>query len=147
MRGWGAGGSSAAGRVITRPPQMSDQTRSGRSVPCRNGTNHGQVFVERRTSRDALTGFDRVYGDAGRDTLRLDVSAEVFALQGFQDEIHAFVPGDATILRTVGVTARDVERLEVYVDETRKFATGLAAVDPGAAAKALIHDADLWGLM
>jgi len=96
---------------------------------------------------DALTGFDRVYGDAGRDTLRLDVSAEVFALQGFQDEIHAFVPGDATILRTVGVTARDVERLEVYVDGTRKFATGLAAVDQGAAAKALIHDADLWGLM
>ena len=108
------------------------------------GNEGNDLFI---VTDDALTGFDRVYGGAGRDTLRIDVSADVFALQAFQDEVHHFVAGDLTILRSVGLMARDVERLEVFVDGARKFATGLAAVDQGAAAKALIHDADLWGFL
>jgi phospholipase/lecithinase/hemolysin len=109
-----------------------------------NGNAGNDLFI---VTDDALTGFDRVYGGAGRDTLRLDVSKEVFALQAFQDEIHAFIAGSVTTLRSVGLTAQEIERLEVYVDGVRKFATGFAAVDQGAAAKALIHDADLWGLI
>ena len=107
------------------------------------GNDGNDLFI---VTDDALTGFDRVYGGAGRDTLRIDVSADVFALQAFQDEVHHFVAGSVTILRSVGLTARDVERLEVYVGGVRKFSTGLAAVDQGAAAKALIHDADLVGI-
>jgi Ca2+-binding RTX toxin-like protein len=96
---------------------------------------------------DALSGFDRVYGGAGRDTLRLEVSEDVFASAAFQSEIRAFESGEVTILRSIGLTAREVERLEVYVDGTREFAAGLAAADQGAAARALIRDAALWNLI
>lgn len=96
---------------------------------------------------DALPGFDQVDGGTGRDTLRLEVSETVFASELFQSEIHAFRPGEVTTLSSIGLMARDVERLEVYVDGTREFAAGRAAADQGAAAKALLHDADLWGLI
>lgn len=96
---------------------------------------------------DALFGFDRVNGGTGRDTLRLEVSDDVFASAAFQSEIRAFEAGEVTILRSIGLTAREVERLEVYVDGTREFAAGLAVADQGAAAKALIRDADLWNLI
>jgi Ca2+-binding RTX toxin-like protein len=96
---------------------------------------------------DALAGFDRVSGGPGRDTLRLEVSATIFAAAAFQAEIAAFEPGEVTILSSIGLRVRDVERLEVYVDGTRAFAAGLAAADQGAAARALLHDADLWGLI
>ena len=74
------------------------------------------------------------------------MSATIFAAAAFQAEIGAFEPGEVTILSSIGLRARDVERLEVYVDGTRAFAAGLAA-NQGAAARALLHDADLWGLM
>jgi Ca2+-binding RTX toxin-like protein len=95
---------------------------------------------------DALAGFNRASGGPG-GTLRLEVSATVFAVAAFQAEIGAFEPGEVTILSSIGLRARDVERLEVHVDGTRAFAAGLAAADQGAAARALLHDADLWGLM
>lgn len=96
---------------------------------------------------DALSGFDRVNGGAGRDTLRLEVSETVFASAAFQREIRAFEAGEVTVLHSIGLTAREIERLEVYVDGTREFAAGLAAVNQGAAAKALIDNSNLWGLI
>jgi Ca2+-binding RTX toxin-like protein len=96
---------------------------------------------------DALPGFDRVNGGTGRDTLRLEVSEKVFASAAFQSEIHAFEPGEVTILRSVGLTAREIEQLEVYVDGSREFAAGLAAPNLGIAAAALLRNADLWGLI
>jgi Ca2+-binding RTX toxin-like protein len=96
---------------------------------------------------DGLSGFDSVSGGAGRDTLRLEVSEEVFASSAFQGEIRAFAPGEAAILNSVGVTLREFERLEVYVDGVREFAKGLPAPNQGSAVAALLKDADLWGLV
>jgi Ca2+-binding RTX toxin-like protein len=95
---------------------------------------------------DALTGFDTVAGGSGTDTLRLVVDGEVFASAAFQAEINAFVPGVETVF-SIGLTAREVERLEVYVDDTLEFAQGLAAPNQGTAVAVLWRDAGLWGLV
>lgn len=95
---------------------------------------------------DALAGFDTVTGGTGTDVLRLEVDGEVFASAAFQAEINAFVPGAETVLES-GVIAREIERLEVYVDGTWEFAKGLAAPNQGTAVAALWKDADLWGLV
>jgi Ca2+-binding RTX toxin-like protein len=94
---------------------------------------------------DALPGFDQVSGGTGTDTLRLEVSAAVFASAAFKAEISAFVPGAETVLGS-GVVAREVERLEVYVDGIEAQHVGLAAPNQGTTAAALLQDADLWGL-
>jgi Ca2+-binding RTX toxin-like protein len=96
---------------------------------------------------DALTGFDTVTGGTGTDTLRLEVSAAVFASPAFQSEISAFVPGAEIILGAVGVIVREVERLEFDVDDTLKLSAGLAAPNQDADAAARLRDGDLWGLM
>jgi Ca2+-binding RTX toxin-like protein len=97
-------------------------------------------------SDDALTGFDTVTGGSGTDTLRLEVSEEVFASAAFQAEIDAFVPGAETVLG-LGVIAREIERLEIYVDGTQKFASDDVAPSQGADAAARLREADLWGLV
>jgi hypothetical protein len=99
---------------------------------------------------DALSGFDPihdlVYGGTGQDTLRLEVSETVFASEFFQSEIHAFEPSAVT-MDSIGLTAQEVERLEVYVNGIQEFAAGHTAVDQGTAAAALLRDAGLWGLV
>ncbi|WP_165820099.1 SGNH/GDSL hydrolase family protein [Microvirga sp. KLBC 81] len=95
---------------------------------------------------DALTGLDTVSGGTETDTLRLEVSEEVFVSDLFQEEIHDFVPGAETML-SIGLTAIGVERLEVYVDGTQKFATDNLAPNQGTTAAARLRDADLWGLV
>jgi Ca2+-binding RTX toxin-like protein len=95
---------------------------------------------------DALAGFDTVTGGTGTDVLRLEVDREVFASAAFQAEINSFVPGAETVLGS-GIIAREIERLEVYVDGTREFGKGLAAPNQGTAVAALWQDADLWGLI
>ena len=85
-------------------------------------------------------------GGTGTDVLRLEVDGEVFASAEFQAEINAFVPGAETVLGS-GVVAREVERLEIYVDGTREFAKGLVAPNQGTAVAALLRDADLWALV
>jgi Ca2+-binding RTX toxin-like protein len=95
---------------------------------------------------DALPGFDQVSGGTGTDTLRLEVDGEVFASPTFQAEINAFVPGTETVLES-GVIAREVERLEIYVDGIQQPPVGLAAPNQGTAVAALLQKADLWGLV
>jgi hypothetical protein len=54
------------------------------------------------------------------------------------------VPGAETTL-SIGVTAREVERLEVYVDDTLRLFAGVTAPNQGTTLAALLRDADLWG--
>jgi Ca2+-binding RTX toxin-like protein len=95
---------------------------------------------------DALAGFDTATGGTGADVLRLEVDREVFASAAFQADINAFVTGAETVLG-LGILAREIERLEVYVDGTREFSKGLAAPNQGRAVAALWQGADLWGLI
>jgi RTX calcium-binding nonapeptide repeat (4 copies) len=95
---------------------------------------------------DALTGFDTVTGGTGTDVLRMEVSEAVLASAAFRAEIQAFVPGAETTL-SIGLTAREVERLEVYVDGTQGLATDIAPPNQGVDAAARLHDANLWGLV
>lgn len=95
---------------------------------------------------DALAGLDTVVGGTGTDTLRLEVSQSVYDSAAFTTEIRAFVPGVETTL-SIGLTVREVERIEVYVDDALKLSAGLAAPSQGTAAAERLRDGDLWGLM
>ncbi len=95
---------------------------------------------------DALSGFDQVSGGTGTDTLRLEVSAAVFASPIFRAQIDAFVSGVETVLEP-GVIVREIERLEIYVDGIQQPPVGLAAPNQGTAVAALLRDADLWGVV
>ena len=115
----------------------------GTGVDSANGGAGNDLLI---VTDDALAGLrHRVSAGRGRDTLRLEVSGEVFASAAFQAEISAFVPGAETVLSSIGLSRAGVERLEVYVDGTREFAAGLAAPNQGAAASGAAADADLWG--
>ena len=95
---------------------------------------------------DALSGLDTIIGGTGTDTLRMEVSQSVYGSAAFQAEVQAFVPGAATTL-SIGLTAREVERLEVYVDDTLKLSAGVTAPSQGTTAAARLQDGDLWGLL
>jgi hypothetical protein len=89
---------------------------------------------------------DTIIGGTGTDTLRMEVSQSVYGSAAFQAEVQAFVPGAATTL-SIGLTAREVERLEVYVDDTLKLSAGVTAPSQGTTAAARLQDGDLWGLL
>jgi Ca2+-binding RTX toxin-like protein len=95
---------------------------------------------------DALSGLDTMIGGTGTDTLRMEVSQSVYNSAAFQAEVRAFVPGTKTTL-SIGLTAREVERLEVYVDDTLRLSAGVTAPSQGTAAAARLQDGDLWGLL
>ena len=74
------------------------------------------------------------------------MSQEVYASSDFQAEIQAFQSGAVNVFSSIGLVAREVERLEVEVDGATRFTAGAAAVSPSKQVAALLRDADLWGL-
>jgi Ca2+-binding RTX toxin-like protein len=98
-------------------------------------------------------GFDQVDGGSGTDLLRLRVSASVYDSSDFQAELQAYssalaaTPGSAFTFNTLDLGVTGVERVEVQVAGKTVFSAGHAAVPQSPTLAALLHDADLWGLV
>ena len=104
----------------------------------------------------AATPNDFFNGGAGVDTVRVIVADLAYASLLVQGDLAAFGASIASthggVLASLGLTATNVERLEVYVQNHDGSLTvigsyGHAAVPESAAVKGLLHSADLWGLL
>jgi phospholipase/lecithinase/hemolysin len=104
-------------------------------------------------NEEGVADRDIIRGGFGRDTVRIEVSAELWATSAFQQEIASFVGrrGCFTDIRdgeiaSLGLRLEDIERLEIFVNDTLMQAYGRGAAI-GADQQRLIADAELWNFI
>jgi phospholipase/lecithinase/hemolysin len=106
-----------------------------------------------------VPGQDAFFGGHGTDTLRIIVSdyalskAQALIMGDFQQFAFNIATHHAGSMMTLGLSASNVERVEIYmqshVDNSlhELAAAGSPAIAPDAVLTALLHKADLWGLL
>jgi phospholipase/lecithinase/hemolysin len=96
---------------------------------------------------------DVVSGGFGFDTVRIEITADVWASVQYQRELSTFVSRTAHgefrdgQIASLGLRLDDVERLEIYVGDRLVDSFGREGPPVSAAQNRLIADADLWGFI
>ncbi len=103
------------------------------------------------TNERGVADSDVVHGGFGRDTLRIELTADVWASSAFQSELTALFRSGRCgnydgQLASLGLTVCDVERVEIYVGDTLVQSSGRTA-PIGADQQRLIADAELWNFI
>lgn len=133
----------------------SDVLISGQGTDFAYGGNGNDIMI---FSQDLqVAGHDTFGGGNGIDTVRVIVDEfALFLHPEIQLDLAAFGSSIAAthhgVLTSLGLTANNVERLEVYIQHhdgsiTAGASFGHAAVAETPVVHSLLHSADLWGLL
>ncbi len=129
----------------------NDVLVAGRGSDSLEGGFGNDIFFIKNEA--GMTDRDVVDGGFGFDTVRIEITADVWASTQYQNELSAFVSRmshgefrDGQIA-SLGLRLEDVERLEIYVGDTLVDSFGRQGPPVSTAQNRLIADADLWGFI
>jgi Ca2+-binding RTX toxin-like protein len=129
----------------------NDVLIAGRGSDTMDGGFGNDIFYIRNEA--GVADKDVICGGFGFDTVRIEITADVWASTAFQNELRRSLvqqrcgDGYDGRIASLGLTFDDIERLEIFVGDTLVQSYGRAAPTTGETQLRLIADADLWGFI
>jgi phospholipase/lecithinase/hemolysin len=129
----------------------NDVLIAGRGSDTMDGGFGNDIFYIKNEA--GVADKDVIRGGFGFDTVRIEITADVWASTAFQTELTRSLGhqrcGNGTDgqIASLGLTFDDIERLEIFVGDTMVQSYGRSAPPTGETQLRLIADADLWGFI
>ncbi len=129
----------------------NDVLIAGRGSDTMDGGFGNDIFYVKNEA--GVADKDIIRGGFGFDTVRVEITADVWASTSFQNELSRALghqrcgDGFDGRIASLGLTFDDIERLEIFVGDTMVQSYGRSASPIGETQLRLIADADLWGFI